>query len=64
MAERDLLMTVEGLAKLWHVSTAHIYNLINHRDPEVRLQAIKIGGMYRIRESVVARYLDEHVVEP
>lgn len=52
-------LTVNEVARLMRVSNMTVYRLIRSGD----LQAVRIGNRYRLRESEVNRYLDDHYVE-
>lgn len=51
-------MTVSEVAALMRVSNMTVYRLIRSGE----LNAVQVGNRYRIRESEVHRYLDEHYV--
>ena len=63
MAERsalaaDPLLTVSEVAETMRVSNMTVYRLIRSG----QLAAIRVGKNYRIRESVVTRYLSDRSV--
>jgi excisionase family DNA binding protein len=56
---RSEFLTVSEVARLMRVSNMTVYRLIRSGD----LQAVRIGNRYRLRESEVSRYLDDHYVQ-
>lgn len=52
-------MTVSEVAHLMRVSNMTVYRLIKSG----ALRAVQVGNRYRLRESDVHRYLDEHYVK-
>lgn len=52
---KDLVITVEEAAKLLHLHPFTVLKLIKAK----RLKAVKIGRVYRIRESALDTFLDE-----
>ncbi len=51
-------LTVSEVARLLRVSNMTVYRLIHSGE----LPAVRIGNRFRLRESEVHRYLDEHYV--
>ncbi len=51
-------LTVSEVARLMRVSNMTVYRLIKSGE----LSAVRIGNRYRVRESDVHRYLDEHYI--
>lgn len=53
---QDAVYTVEQAAKILHLHPFTVLKLIKAR----RLKASRIGRVYRIRESAIEGFLDEH----
>lgn len=52
-------LTVTEVAKLMRVSNMTVYRLIKSGS----LRAVQVGNRYRVRESDVHQYLDDHYVK-
>lgn len=52
-------LTVSEVARLMRVSNMTVYRLIKGGS----LKAVQVGNRYRIRESDVHQYLDDHYVK-
>lgn len=54
----DPVITVEDAAKILHLHPFTVLKLIKKR----AIKAIKIGRVYRIRESAIEDFLDKHSI--
>lgn len=52
-------LTVSEVARLMRVSNMTVYRLIRSGE----LSAVRIGNRYRLKESDVAKYLEDHYVQ-
>jgi len=52
-------LTVSEVARLLRVSNMTVYRMIHSGE----LKAIQVGSRYRLRESDVTQYLDDHYVQ-
>ncbi|HVE76595.1 MAG TPA: helix-turn-helix domain-containing protein [Actinomycetota bacterium] len=59
MNTKSEFLTVSEVARLMRVSNMTVYRLIRSGS----LRAVQVGNRYRVRESDVHQYLDDHYVK-